>query len=120
MHITFLLALTSGLLAADPWQIRRNPFTVSDLYIQKTRQTFLEPKSNYIPFEIRLIGIVDLGDAREAVLDIEFEGIREVAAGCSIVVDTPDIESRLRVESIGDNAVVISVNGGEGIRYAIE
>ena len=104
---------------ADKWTIKRDPFTVSNAYIQQTRQSFLEPKSNYIPFEITLLGITAAQGRKEAVLDIEFEGIRELKERETITVKTPDIESHLKLLWIGENAVKISVNGGEGVHYAI-
>jgi len=114
----FILTLVSAAYA-DKWTIDRDPFTVSNAYIRQTQQSFLEPKSNYIPFEITLLGVTAAQGRKEAVLDIEFEGIRELAEGETVNVRTPDIKSRLKLLWIGENAVKVSVNGGEGVLYAI-
>lgn len=116
-YLLFFALLSTAF--ADRWTIERDPFTVSNTYIRQTQQSFLEPKSNYIPFEITLLGITAAQGRKEAVLDIEFEGIRELGEGETVAVKTPDIKSRLKLLWIGENAVKISVNGGEGVHYAI-
>lgn len=108
------------LLHADKWKIDRNPFTVSDRYIEKTQQVYLEPKNNYIPFEIELLGISHTPQGKEAILRIEFEGVRNIQLKESIVVNTPDIKSHLQIKKIAERYVVVSVNKGEGIRYDIK
>ena len=105
---------------ADKWKIDRNPFTVSDRYIQKTKKGYLEPKNNYIPFEIALLGVSHTAKGKEAILSIEFEGIRTIRLHESLLVNTPDIQSKLRVDEIAERYVVVSVNEGEGIRYEIK
>ena len=120
MKTIFLILIVTGSLYAQNLTIKRNPFTVSDSYIEQTKKSYLEPKNNYIPFEIKLMGIAHTNEGKEAILHIEFEGIREIGLGKRIKVNTPDIESWLRVTKIEENYVVVSLNGGEGIRYEIK
>lgn len=105
---------------ADEWHIKRNPFTVSEAYIKQTKQVYLEPKNNYIPFEIDLIGIVYTKERKEAIVEIEFEGVNTVKLNETIKVNTPDIESYLKVVEISSYYVIVSLNGGEGIKYEIK
>ncbi|MEA3330458.1 MAG: hypothetical protein U9Q29_02045 [Campylobacterota bacterium] len=116
--LTFMIIAL--LLEAKNWEIKRNPFTVSDAYIEKTKKSYLEPKNNYIPFNIKLIGVTYVGKTKEAILDIEFEGICEIGLYKRIKVNTPDIESWIKVIHISESFVLISLNGGEGIRYEIQ
>lgn len=117
--IIIIIAIVS-LLEAKNWNIKRNPFTVSDAYIEKTQKIYLVPKNNYIPFEIELIGVVNSKKRKEAILKIEYEGMCEIALNKKIKINTPDIESWLKVVKIDDFFVVVSLNGGEGIRYEIQ
>lgn len=112
--------LVALLLEAKNWDIKRNPFTVSNAYIKKTKKSYLEPKNNYIPFNIKLLGIAYVDKTKEAILRIEFEGIQKVRLKQKIKVNTPDIESWIRVTKIDEYFVEISLNGGEGIRYEIK
>jgi hypothetical protein len=120
LRYIFIPAVAVLLGHADKWSIQRNPFTVSDSYIQSTKKGYLEPKNNYIPFEIELLGVSHTAKGKEAILRIEFEGIETIGLHKSIVVNTPDIQSRLRVDEIFERYVVLSVNEGEGIRYEIK
>ncbi len=119
IKIVIFIMLTL-LLEAKNWNIKRNPFTVSNVYIEKTKKSYLEPKNNYIPFSIKLLGIAHTDKTKEAILNIEFEGIREIGLNQKIKVNTPDNESWIRVTKIDEYFVEISLNGGEGIRYEIK
>lgn len=115
-----ILLIVATSINAKKWEIKRNPFTVSEVYIKQTKKGYLEPKNNYIPFEIKLIGIVHTPKTKEAILDIEFTGITQIALNERRKIDTPDIESWLKVTHVAQHYVTISLNGGEGIRYEIK
>lgn len=116
--ILSLLVITICLDAKN-WTIKRNPFTVSDVYIKQTKKSYLEPKNNYIPFKIKLVGIIYTPKTKEAVFDIEFEGVCNIGLNKRKKINTPDIESWLKVMEIGQHYAVVSLNNGEGIRYEV-
>lgn len=120
MRNILLLIISFTLLNSANYKIKRDPFSVSKEYIQKTNQTYLEPKSNYIPFDIKVIGVMHSEGKKEAILDIEFEGVRHVREYETIKVKSPDIDSRLHILWIGERTVRLSVNGGEGVRYEMQ
>lgn len=119
IKILILLAIVID-IGAKNWEIIRDPFTVSEAYIKETKKSFLVPRSTYIPFDIRLIGVVHTAKTKEAILDIEFEGITRIALNERKKIATPDIESWLKVIHVAYHYVVVSLNGGEGVRYEIE
>lgn len=119
MKILIVIMVLIKILNADRWNIKRNPFTVSDEYIKQTKKVYLEPKNNYIPFSIKLIGVVYTQSVKEAIFDIEFEGVCKIALNEKKKINTPDIESYLKLIEVSEHYAVVSLNGGEGIRYEI-
>lgn len=120
MRTAAVMMIVTCTVFAQEWTIKRNPFTVSDAYIKQTKKTYLTPKNNYIPFDIKLLGIAHTAEGKEGIFEIEFEGIRRIGLNQSIRVNTPDIESRLKVIKIGEHCAAVSLNGGEGIRYEVK
>ncbi len=116
--VCFILLLSS--MFAREWHLERDPFRVSEKYMDQTGKHYLEPKSNYIMFEIKPMGVYYKGKTKEVLLDLGDKGLVSIKEGESVDVDTSDIKNRLKVITIEKTYIIVSVNQGEGIRYEIK
>jgi hypothetical protein len=104
-------------LLAGGWHLPHDPFTARDGY-RTTKEAALE-KPAAAP-GIRPLGVIHGKGGKEVLLEIEPEGVCLIREEASKTVNLLDGPARIRIEMIEEESVVISVNGGEGVRYALQ
>ncbi|MBN2722359.1 MAG: hypothetical protein JXQ77_06020 [Campylobacterales bacterium] len=114
-----VLAALSTLIEAAKWNVQRDPFAVSDRYIQKTGKYYLTPTSTNRQADIKVKGIMYKDGIHKALLDIQEKGLLYVCEGESVYVDTSDIKTSIKVIKIEHGYVLLSINNGGAVRYDI-
>ena len=111
------LLLSAWPLLAGTWHLDRDPFFAAEGY--RTTQAE-QPVRTRGSGGIRPLGVIlSPGGAREVILNIEPEGVCVLKEKETRKVDLLDGRTSIRVEAIGEDHVVLSINRGEGVRYEI-
>jgi len=118
--ILFIVMGVSCQLFAKEWEIKRNPFVVSKEYMDRTGKHYLMPKDTYAFLDITVQGIFYKDGEKTVLLDLGYKGFVHIKEGEVVDIDTADIKSRLKAVKIEPNYILISINGGEAIRYDIK
>jgi hypothetical protein len=112
----FVALLAPGCLLAGGWHLPHDPFTAGKGY--RTTKEAPREKPAASP-GIRPLGIIYGKGGKEVLLKIEPEGVCLLKEKASREVNLLDGPALIRVEKIEEESVVISINGAEGVRYAL-
>lgn len=114
------LIISTVLLNAQEWEIKRNPFVVSKSYMDRTGKHYLMPRDTYGFLDIKVKGIFYKKDIKSILIDLGDRGFAYFKEGEKKVIDTPDIVTTLKVVKIENSYVLVSINDGEEIRHEIK
>ncbi len=101
------------------WTIKRSPFVVSKNYIKKTGKGYLQPQDTYGSIDLEIKGVFYKEGAKNLLLDLKEKGYLYMREGQTKEIDTPDIETIIKVVKIADDYALISINDGEAIRHEL-
>jgi hypothetical protein len=104
-------------LLAASWQLERDPFLAAEGYRTTRTEQPIRPKA---AAAIRPLGVIYSSEGvKEVLLKIEPEGVCMLKEKEEREVDLLDSRALIRVERIGDDDIMLSINRGRGSRYEI-